>query len=218
MARYVTKNPFANDGEKRVNKSCEHDHPNGFNNDSCVDSISPSGRKLSCGCRQDYCNDEKAIQKLPVLSLGDGGAAIPGNATWPPIVPAGGDLVNHINDQSKGALKCICDEDKFCVNNECRGSACTTEFYGESGAPAASGGKSYGLRVTKGCAAAMPSGLVDNAETKKNTITMPDGTSVETDVRIWYCNNQDYCNNKGERRRFLLVTLFLPLIFTFLFW
>lgn len=74
MARYVTKNPFANDHEQqRIMKSCEKEHPNGFTNDSCVETISPSGRKLSCGCQKDYCNDDKAIQKLPVQSHDDGG-------------------------------------------------------------------------------------------------------------------------------------------------
>lgn len=111
-------------------------------------------------------------------------------------------------------LHCTCAEHKICVNDECRGSACTIEeffreckfanrilskftFFDTNLILFTAGLGSKVLKVKKGCAMSIPDGLVDNAEIKKTTVTLPDGISVKIDVRIWYCNDKDYCNNKG---------------------
>jgi len=220
VARYITKNPFASDHEQRVTKSCETTHPTGFSNDSCVESISPSGRKLACGCRTDYCNDDKAIQKLPVESHDDGGPILV-NVTTP--IPetsteasSGGDLVNHTNVQTTGALKCRCDEDEYCVKNECRGGACTTEIFDETGLTSVGGGVRIGARISKGCAAFIPTDVRDKQIKRPTTVTLPNGKKVNTEVTILYCNEGDYCNKAIQGHSVLSLSILL-VTFGFLF-
>jgi len=192
VAKVITRNPFIASEEKRVTKTCESANPNGFNNDSCVSSIDSNGRKLTCGCQRDFCNDDSAMQKLPVVKH---------EGTEKPPGPK---------------LNCVCDENDFCIDNQCKGDACTTKVYDETGTMANGGGVRIGIRVAKGCAAFMPTDLVNSATTTVETVDVPGRKSVQAKVTTVYCNNRDFCNASERSRTALpLFILLVLVIFSF---